>query len=191
VLPELMAMEHPSNPCTSGGYSLIELLITVAIMSTLSLIALPSFAQLVAWNRVKAQAHEFLTDVTLARSEAVRRGQRVTMCKSADGQGCAEDGEWDQGWIVFVESVLENGTVDEGEEILVVRGMLTGGSTLSGVGGLGSPMRTYVSYTPLGFSEQIGGLGQSGTIRLCNKGRGVQFVLFRTGRMRTEETSCP
>ena len=84
------------------GFTLLELMIVVAIAGIVMAIGVPSFQSITTNNRIAANTNEFITALNLARSEAVKRGAAVSVCKSADGATCTTSGDWDQGWIVIV-----------------------------------------------------------------------------------------
>jgi type IV fimbrial biogenesis protein FimT len=86
------------------GFTLIELMITVAIAAIVLAIAIPSFTSQIANNRSAALGEDFATAVNFVRSEAVKRRGRVSLCASADGATCA--GAWTDGFIVFVDTAL-------------------------------------------------------------------------------------
>jgi len=80
-------------------------MVTVTILAIGAAIAAPSYSAMVKGNRAKSVASELLAALSLARSEAARRSQPVTICKSSDGCSCASGNtQWDSGWIVFVDS---------------------------------------------------------------------------------------
>jgi len=87
-----------------GGFTLIELMITVLIVAILLSIAVPSFHDTIARSRVASGASALSTAFTTAKSEAVKRGRSVTVCKSANITAtpptCVTSGDWSQGWII-------------------------------------------------------------------------------------------
>lgn len=87
------------------GFTLLELLVTMAIVAILAALALPSFTTLVANNRLATKANETLAAVMLARSESFKRGKRVVLCKSSDAATCetSSSSPWSSGWIIFVD----------------------------------------------------------------------------------------
>ena len=98
------------------GFTLIELLVTLSIASILIAVAIPSFRELSIRNRLVTYTNDFVATVNVARSEAVRRGSTVTICKSKDGEACG--GEWSDGWIVFHDA-NGNGEFDEKDDTIV------------------------------------------------------------------------
>jgi type IV fimbrial biogenesis protein FimT len=104
------------------GFSIIEVLVVVAIAMILAAIAIPSFNLFIGNTRMSTISNEFISALNLARSEAMKRGVEVTVCKSADGEDCTTADDWDQGWIVFIEINSETGDeygeVDSKDEVL-------------------------------------------------------------------------
>ena len=82
-----------------SGFTLIELMVTVAVASILAVVAVPAMAGLINANRINSASDNLTAALQLARSEAIRRGTSVTVCASADGQACANTASWDR-WIV-------------------------------------------------------------------------------------------
>ena len=83
----------------TAGFTLIELMVTVAVIGVLAVVAVPAMTGLVNAYRLNGAAGELQTAVQLARSEAVRRNVPVTLCGSADGLTCSGATAWNR-WIV-------------------------------------------------------------------------------------------
>ncbi len=82
-----------------GGFTLIELMITVAILAITVSLAAPAFKELLVAQRIRSVAYDMTSDLVLARSEAVKRGQTVTI--APDGSG------WTDGWTVRVPATAD------------------------------------------------------------------------------------
>ncbi|GAB6057613.1 GspH/FimT family pseudopilin [Desulfonatronum parangueonense] len=169
----------------SSGLTFFEVIIVMAIGLLLMAISAPHVAGVLQSASVATQAHEFLSNLNYARSEAIKRNQRITICKSADGVDCVTSGNWDQGWIIFVD-VENTGQVADAAYILKRRIALDGGSTLVG----NTPVRNYISYVGKGTTLSVTGAFQAGTLTLCRQARGIKIVIARTGRVRTDKTTC-
>lgn len=171
-----------------NGFTLIELMVAVAVLAVTLTIGVPSFRETIQTNRMATQANEFVAALALARSEAIKRGTRTTLCKSPDGSNCTNGGNWDQGWIVFVDG-NNNATADDGTgSILKVYSSL-GSSTLSG----NTNVANYVSYISSGFTQLIGGGIQAGTFTLCpgtSGATGRSIVISATGRPTVSKVTC-
>lgn len=99
------ALRHPSKPgsrrpARGRGFTLIELMVTIAVMAVLLGIAVPSFNDALLGNKLSSHANSLVASINMARSEAIKRNRRVTLCASADGATCATSGGWEQGWVV-------------------------------------------------------------------------------------------
>ena len=83
----------------SPGFTIIELLIAVAILGIISMLAAPSFREFIIGSQVRSGASDLYGSALLARSEAIKRNATITLCRSADAATCATTGGWQQGWI--------------------------------------------------------------------------------------------
>lgn len=171
----------------SLGFTLVELMITLVVASVVLAMGVPKFRQMVSNNRLVAQNNEFIAALNLARSEAIKRADRVVVCASANGTACAGSGGWEQGWIIFADTD-NDAAVDTGEEVLRAHEGLPGGNTLTG----NSSVALYVSYTADGFTRTTGGGLQMGSLVLCDyrgAGHGRGIVISSSGRARTGAAS--
>lgn len=87
----------------NSGFTLVELLVTVAIVGIFASIALPSFSKMIEKNRVNTATNELVSNLLLARSEALKRSNNVTLCPSDNQTSCASNGDYSKGWIVFLD----------------------------------------------------------------------------------------
>lgn len=83
------------------GITLLELLITLSVMSILLSLAVPSFQNLINEVRLSSVADEFYSSLQLARTEAVKRAVKVEICPSDDGFECLPGSDWNSGWMVW------------------------------------------------------------------------------------------
>lgn len=86
------------NRTHNKGFTLIEMMVTVAIMAIVATIAAPSFVDMIRNNRVTTAANDVLSAMQLARSEAIRQRRPITVCAGADA--CTDSTDWAGGWIV-------------------------------------------------------------------------------------------
>lgn len=71
------------------GFTLLELMITVALLGILAALAAPSFNSLIQSSRLTASANELVAALQMARMEAIRTNSRVEVCPSTNGSSCA------------------------------------------------------------------------------------------------------
>lgn len=138
----------------SRGFTLIELMITLAIVVILLVIGIPNLTALMIKSRLSGQVQEFYGVIDFARSEAIKRGTSVSICKSANGSACG--GSWSNGWIIFVDQ-NSSGTRDNigstnEETLLRVFPALPTNYTLNANNNLAN----YVTYDRLGMANQNG-----------------------------------
>jgi type IV fimbrial biogenesis protein FimT len=120
-------MSHPSANKKSAvfdlwagrqrGFTLMELIVTMAVAAILIAIAAPSFASIFNANRLSGTANELLATMQSARIEAIRRNARTVVCRSDNGSSCnTANGNWG-GWISFVD-VDSSGSFNAGDVLL-------------------------------------------------------------------------
>lgn len=138
-----------------SGFTLVELLVTLTILATLVTLAAPSVAGLVQSGNVASAVNTFLADLRFARSEAIRRGSAVVICRSDDAEAasptCANTSArgWAAGWIVYEERDGTGG-LGSGDRLLRIQ------APLSGVDGANS-IKNDFTFTSLGRSRAASG----------------------------------
>ncbi len=132
-----------------AGVTLLELIVTMAVLALLVGIGIPSFNSVVRNNRLATQANELVAALSLARSEASKRGLPVSVCVSSGGATCDTGSpDWADGWIVFVDAGAA-GAVDGTDEVLQVGRRLAAGYGLeeTEVGA------AFIQFLPSGLAE--------------------------------------
>ena len=156
----------------SAGFSMTELVITMAIVSILLTIGIPSFKYVTTSNRIATELNGLLGDMQYARSVAIKEGLPVTVCASSDGQTCDGTSLWENGWIVFLDS-NDDQAVDNGEVVMRVQpGFATFSSTDTFQPQAGS--FTYITFNREGYAAT----GNAGivTLQLHDLTNGTQWT---------------
>ncbi|MHB8473215.1 MAG: GspH/FimT family pseudopilin [Gammaproteobacteria bacterium] len=165
-----------------SGFTLIELVVTISVAAILMALAVPSFRSTIQNNRVTGQANEFITSLTMARSEAVKRGRNAYVCISSDGATC-KGTNWAVGWLIWVSGNTA-GTWDATETTLRVHEALPTGSTLTEAGGAAS-----VQFNPDGSA------GAAVTFTLsaagCTGNQRRTISVSATGQPSVATLACP
>jgi prepilin-type N-terminal cleavage/methylation domain-containing protein len=176
-----------------AGFTVIELMITVAIIAILATVAAPSMRDMVKNARMTSLVNDLMSDLSVARAEAVKRGVPVSVCTSTSGTACTNTA-WNLGWIVFtdggvpdggvsgvVNAGLRNVTLPDGtvtpllDVILKVSPKINGADenppTL--VTSVNSPTATgkYVIFRPTGVTTPGGGAAAKIDFYLCDSRR--------------------
>lgn len=134
-----------------AGFTLIELLTTVAVAAVLLAVAAPSFVEIAKRNRLSGYTNDLITAIYYARSEAVRTGAPIAICKSSDGTSCS--GSWSDGWIIFRNDDDDDpAVVDSGEPLLKRYQGLAGGYAL----GSDTNLATSITFGSDGAANRTG-----------------------------------
>lgn len=93
----------------NAGFTLIELMVTVAILAIVLAIAGPSWIALQAGNQIKAASGDWSLALQKARAHAVKERGQVTVCVSSDGATCLASADYGLGWIIKTGDSGNNG----------------------------------------------------------------------------------
>lgn len=162
------------------GFTLVELMIVIAVLAVLVAIAFPSFQGSIRSNRIATTSNELMASFALARTEAIRSKLGSGVCTSANGTSCG--GTWNDGWIVWTDAAGgKPGELDPGET--VVRYVKPNQQmTMSG-------SAVILGFDPRGRS--MAG-GQTLGVKPKNYATPVRCVrLTPTGQVRIEQNACP
>jgi len=105
------------------GFTIIELLIAVVVLGLMLTMGVPSMAGFMKNSRVKGQAYEFINTLNYARSEAIKRKERVVLCRSANPTASSPTcggvaNTWTTGWLIFTDPD-DNDVYNSGTDILL------------------------------------------------------------------------
>ena len=169
-----------------SGFTLIELMVTVAIVSIVVAFGIPAMTEFSKNDRLTTNINTLIGHLSYARSEAVKRSVQVTLCvsnNSGDPAPSCTGGNWEDGWIVYIDADGDD-SFTAGEEVIRAQQALEGQNTLTPGGGIGNQ----VIYDYRGFA------GVVGTFLLCDDRSGPHgktVTITNTGRVRAEgESPC-
>lgn len=119
----------------AAGFTILELMITLAIATLVMAIAVPSYRSIASSYNISAETNSLLGDVSYARNEAIRQGISVLMCSSSDGLTCSASSTWGNGWVVMVPAngscTVTSGQAAQNAQPLRVQAALTSGDSIS------------------------------------------------------------
>lgn len=174
-----------------SGFSVIELMITIAIVAILVAVALPSFESSLRGNRVSTATNELITSLNLARSEALRNPRGAVICTSENGSTCG--GDWDNGWIVWIDADgngLPGGTSDRVLRHVAGRGdKLAITATADG----GITLANRIAFDNRGRVDANEARVLTVSSKQCDTGAMHQseINISRTGQVRSARQACP
>ncbi|MDQ6681260.1 MAG: GspH/FimT family pseudopilin [Pseudomonadota bacterium] len=173
--------QHGPTSSRSHGFTLIEMMTSLAVLAILLAIVPPSLAAFVSTSRVRAAQSELVSSLMLARSEAAKRGKSVLVTALAPTSG----NEFSAGWTVWVDED-DSGTRNAGDTVVRQFPNLSAGVVLSTIGNV-----TEVSFAPTGFLTTASAV----TFKICGKndpGKGYTAALQPMGLTDvSDRATCP
>lgn len=176
----------------SNGFTLVEMMIVMAIGTLLIVAAAPSFRAMSMNNRMTGELTEIVSALNLARMEALRRNRQVVLCASSNPtaatpscKSSADKVGWEDGWIVFADP-NRNEILDAGEELIRVNQGMGNGLIMERNGT--ETVKPFIAFAPSGGIAA----SSSGTFIICDD-RGFaeasKITISFVGRIRSGDTS--
>ncbi len=161
------------------GFTLIELMIALVITAILLGVGIPSFTQAMKNSRISANYNIVAQALYIARSEAVKGSDIITVCPRAPGDVNKCGSDWTDGLLVYVDNIPEvtgsTPVLGAEDEVLYSQSELKKGATLSAFAKINrtdsaaSPS-TVIRYEPTGETDWA-----NGYFRVCDDDRGAEF----------------
>ena len=160
--------KKPVSPEHQAGFTLIELIVTLAIAAIVLTQGIPSFWTTIQNNKISTTTNDLVGDINLARSEAISRGVTVTLCRSDNpqaGASCGNAGAWNTGWLIYADDD-NSGDFDPANDTLIRIGQPVSNTiTLSSSAGV-----TGISYSSNGLTSSAA----TAVFAFCDS-RGVDY----------------
>lgn len=171
------------------GFTLMELVIVLAIVGILVTVGIPNMTATIQNNQLTSEVNRFVAQLQLARSEAIKRGRTVTLCRSNDvtdsSPSCSgTSGVYEQGWLMYVNASGSDDNYDSSTDTLLqVSGPAANGVTIRS----NSIGNAWLSFNSIGMLVKT----SSAELRFCGRDGSTAAVLGRqlaislTGQART------
>jgi len=160
------------------GFSLVELLITIALFAIILTFSIPGFTALKLRNDRATAVNELTSHLNFARYTALQQGEEIIVCPSADASQCMPGRSWMSGWITWANRDRDTPPVrDEDEPLLRVAGTISAALSINA-------NRNYFEFRPSGSAI-------NGTWVICHSPDQIPVlavILSITGRLRLSAT---
>ncbi|HJR13552.1 MAG TPA: GspH/FimT family pseudopilin [Rhodanobacteraceae bacterium] len=157
------------------GFTLTELLITLAIAGILAMIGAPAMGSLLARTRDASIESSIAGGLRNARNAAVMQNARVLVCPSLDGRRCHAGADWQHGWIIAQDTDHDD-QPDAGKPVMDVQAAMPAGTRV-----ITSAGRTRIDFQPSGSA---GGSNVTFTICHAREHDGKSVIVANSGRVR-------
>lgn len=160
----------------NSGFTLMELLITIAVGAILVTLAVPAFQNFLRNDRQWTTANSLVMSLNAARSEAIKQDTAVSVCPTANGTSCSASSAWSQGWIVLssasgstpaltVPTLATGSTLTEASGLTAVTflstGMVSAQAAFTLCDARGATQARYVQVGPTGSIASSSTVGQA------------------------------
>ncbi|MFK8032123.1 MAG: GspH/FimT family pseudopilin [Gammaproteobacteria bacterium] len=182
-----MSFSYKFDSAIYGGFTIVELLVTLAVVAVTTAYAVPGLQTLVANNRQTSVVNRFVASALLARSIAITHNVQAIVCPSSNGLTCLDVNDWSYGWIVVRSDVATDTPATSSHHSLIHSEMGTNKVVVMA-------NRALFRYRPMGKRAT------NGTVLFCTLGASAPraVIVSYNGRPRTSavlpngnEIVCP
>lgn len=139
-------------PAGEGGFTLIELMVTLAVLAVLTMIALPNVQNSVHRQQLRSLTGSLQGALAYARNEAVLRQYSVSICASGGSQtSCSSSSDYSQGWLIYTTPAAANQPYVAGGRMSLLR-IGQGDTHVAAIASVSAP----ISFGPQG--QVVGGV---------------------------------
>jgi len=170
------------------GFTLIELMVTVAVAIVVLAVGIPMYDRVIENSRSVSIINQMITDLQLARSEAIKQQLFVSLCTSTTGSSCTGGNDWHDGWIVWVDAD-DDGVLDYPSEALVVRDSFDGDWDLQIAIGAGDSNDSIFSYEVSGRYGKLTSSSGDGEFSIGDEG--ASFILCKASKYKRSVVIAP
>lgn len=164
-----------------SGFTVIELIIAVAVVSILTAVAIPQFSNLASRTRLDSTVSDFSHSLALARSKAAYRNSKVAVIPAG--------ATWNSGWTVY-EDINSDGKLNQNETVFFQHGPVERSLQISE----GTTIAHYISYLPNGYTARKNNAYLMDSLLFCAHGTNIlsrKLIINYSGRVRMEDTPAP
>jgi len=170
-------------------------MVTLAVAAVALGIAIPSFNQAMLNNRSLTLGTELSGAVNYARSEAVKRAKRVSICASEDGKTCLGVNNWGKGWLVFVDNAVSDSGAVVVETVLRYWDDLPAKTNVSAIKGVSINI-AYLRFTATGTLARLGASDADprkfiAYVQGCKGKSSMNIGIGLAGIVSTQNINCP
>ncbi len=182
-------INKPSTHALNGGFTLIELMITVALAAILMTLAVPSFVQYQRNSELTSLTNSLLAAINTAKSEAMKTGKNAFVVPKGSG--------WNSGWIVYVDVNFDNSYTENTDRTVQTQDAVKSYFNITG-NGTAAGTSPYIKFDSSGYSSSSTALSlqiaRTDTTSANAAEESRRIVVARTGRVRSckpsTDTSC-